>query len=123
MTTTDTTTTPEPSADEKRREAHNAQARKGIRVLIRSVTQGEWLTVCRGLDMTRTQINDDQDLLLLAAGYVREKREHGAASWDVLLGMTDRELLALHGFDVAPETDDETDDEDPETDADAAGGQ
>lgn len=82
------------------RAEQNAKARHGLRFLIRSITQGEWLAICRGLDMTRAGIADDDSLTMLAAAYVKDKRENGVSSWEVLLEMTDLDLMRFHGFDV-----------------------
>lgn len=76
-----------------------------------TLTQREWLLVCNKLDRNRQQISSDGSLRLLALGWVKEKREHGGASWDRLLDMTDEEILVLHGFPVGDDTDD---DETPE---------
>lgn len=72
-----------------------------------TLTQREWLLVCRQLDASREQISGDGSLRLLALGWLREKREHGGASWDRLLDMTDRELLDLHGFPTLGQTADD----------------
>ena len=71
-----------------------------------TVTQREWLIVYRKLEVDRQAINRDGSLRLLALGWIREKREHGGASWDRLLEMTDREILDLHGFPHPPADED-----------------
>lgn len=115
MPTTTITTKPKPKtkaqlAEEQRaREArleHNRKARRELLKLIRSITQGDWLAICRALDLSRETISDDENLMLLAAAYVKEKREKGAASWDVLLELTDADLLTFHGYQLAPADDD-----------------
>lgn len=65
-----------------------------------TVTQREWLLVCNQLDRNRAQIAADGGLRLLALAWVRQKREHGGASWERLLDLTDTELLELHGFQI-----------------------
>lgn len=90
-----------PTAAERfaaRLEAINEQAEENLVKLVESVTQGEWLAIRRALDLSRAEIGAERSLTLLALGYVKEKRDHGAASWDVLLEMTDDDLARLHGF-------------------------
>jgi hypothetical protein len=92
---------PRPTAADRfnaRLEAINETAEGNLIKLVESVTQGEWLAIRRALDLTRAEIGAERTLTLLALGYVKEKREHGAASWDVLLGMTDDDIARLHGF-------------------------
>lgn len=113
--TTDTTkparkTKAQLATERREREAraeHNKGKRRELRALIRSTTQGEWIAVCRGLSMTRETITNDEDLLLLAMAWVRDKRKHGSASWDVLLELTDRGVLEFHGFELGPVDDDD----------------
>lgn len=101
--------------DREARAEHNKGKRRELKALIRETTQGEWLAVCRGLSLTREQVQGDEDLLLLAMAWVRDKRKHGSASWDVLLELTDRGVLEFHGFQLAP-IDDDDDDAEPEPD-------
>ena len=68
-----------------------------------TVTQREWLLVCGALNVTREQLQASGALTILALAWVREKREHGGASWDRLLEMTDDQLLAVHGIVVTDE--------------------
>lgn len=89
--------------------ANNEQAQKWLRLFGRTMTQGDWLTITRLLDMSREDIGEDQNLVLLAFAYVKEKRAHGEASIDILLELTDRQLLAAHGFAHDPDDDDEDD--------------
>lgn len=89
---------------------HNNKARRELLKLLRTITQGDWLAICRALDLTRDQISDDENLTLLAAAWVKDKRKHGASSWDVLLEMTDADLLEFHGYQLEPRDDDETGD-------------
>jgi hypothetical protein len=91
----------------KARTENNDRARHDLKFLIRSITQGEWLSICRQLDLTRDQIGEDENLMLLAAAWVKEKRKHGTASFDVLLELTDRGLLEFHGYQLAPEDEDD----------------
>ena len=92
------------------REEQTVKARAELRRLAKSVQQGEWLTVCRKLAMSRAEIGDDHNLSLLALAYIKDKRENGASSFEVLLELTDSDLLEFHGFP--------TDDEDDEDAAD-----
>lgn len=101
--------TTEEDRDKARRDEQNRKARAELTKLLRSTTQGEWLTVCRYLDLSRDQIADDDNLTLLAMAYVADKRKHGASSFDVLLELTDRGLLEFHGFAPAPLKDEDAD--------------
>lgn len=85
------------------------QAREEVDAFEETITQREWLLVCNKLERTRSELQRDGSLRLLALGWVKEKREHGGASWDRLLEMTDRELLTLHGY---PQPDGEEPDDD-----------
>lgn len=85
--------------------------REAVDAFEATVTQREWLIVCRKLEADRAQINREGSLRLLALGWIKEKRDHGGASWDALLEMTDRQILALHGFPEPP-ADLDTDDDD-----------
>lgn len=76
----------------------NEQARHRLDELAATVTQRDWLLICKALDKSRAEIGADTGLTLLALGWVLEKRAHGGASWDRLLDMTDAELEDLHGF-------------------------
>lgn len=86
----------------KARNETNERARLELRKLLRTVTQGDWLKICRALDLTREQIADDENLTLLAAAWVKDTRANGASDWDVLLELTDRQLLEFHGYALAP---------------------
>lgn len=69
-----------------------------LEALEETVTQREWLLITLRLDRTRQQIAEDGSLRLLALAWVKDKRDHGGASWDTLLEMTDRDLVEAHGF-------------------------
>lgn len=73
-------------------------ARQALDQLARETTQRDWLIITRKLDRSRQEIGADSGLTLLALAWVKEKREHGGASWDRLLDMTDAQLEAIHGF-------------------------
>lgn len=79
-------------------EQQNKQAGDKLDALASSVTQREWLIITRALERTRHEIGSDTGLTLLAMAWVKEKHEHGGASWDRLLDMTDQQLEDLHGF-------------------------
>lgn len=72
--------------------------RQALDQLARETTQRDWLLITRKLDRTRAEIGADSGLTMLALAWVKEKHEHGGASWDRLLDMTDAELEAIHGF-------------------------
>lgn len=74
----------------------DAEAR--LEQLQRSTTQRDWLLITQALNRTRNEVVSDGGLRLLALAFVKEKRDHGGANWDVLLDMTDEQLLELHGF-------------------------
>lgn len=97
-----TTATRKPTAAEKRFAARldsiNEKADADLIKLAASVTQGEWLAIRRALDLTRAEISEERSLMLTVLAYVKEKREHGAASWDVILDKTDEEIARLHGY-------------------------
>lgn len=85
-------------------EARVKEANQALEDLENTVTQREWLLITARLDRTRDQIATDGSLRLLALGWVKEKHDHGGANWDILLEMTDKELVRLHGFpDETPE--------------------
>jgi hypothetical protein len=65
-------------------EQQQTEANAQLDALAETVTQRDWLIITRTLDRTRQQ--------------VKEKRDHGGASWDRLLDLTDRQLERLHGF-------------------------
>lgn len=100
-------TLPDPAEDRQATKASQAleayearvrDASEALDTLEATITQREWLLITTRLDRSREQIAKDGALRLLALGWVREKREHGGASWDRLLEMTDDELLALADF-------------------------
>lgn len=72
--------------------------------LARSATQRQWLIITRALDRTRDQIGDDAGLTLLACAYLKGVRDHGGASIDRLLDMSDQELRDLLGFPTPTES-------------------
>lgn len=74
------------------------EASDGLDELQETVTQREWLLITAKLDRPRQAIVEDGGLRLLALAWVKEKREHGGASWDRLLDMTDTDLVEVHGF-------------------------
>jgi hypothetical protein len=76
----------------------NAEANERLNALAGSVTQREWLLITKALDRSRQEIGSDNGLTLLAMAWVKEKREHGGASWDRLLDFTDAQLETLHGY-------------------------
>lgn len=87
--------------ERKAQEAYQArveEATADLADLERTVTQREWLLIRQRLNASREEIANEGGLRLLALGWIREKREHGGASWDRLLEMTDEELVRLHGF-------------------------
>ena len=86
-------------------EQRNEEANERLQAIAASVTQREWLIITRTLDRNRQQIGSDTGLTLLAMGWVKEKREHGGASWDRLLDLTDEQLEELHGFPAGDGTD------------------
>lgn len=75
-----------------------AEANEKLQKLADETTQREWLLITRALDRSRQQIGGDIGLTMLAMLWVREKREHGGASWDKLLDLTDRQLEDALGF-------------------------
>jgi hypothetical protein len=111
----------------KAQEAYQArveEATEDLANLERSVTQREWLLIRQRLNASREEIAKEGGLRLLALAWIREKREHGGASWDRLLEMTDEDLVRLHGFpvgedDVPP---DGSEDADQDADQDAPDG-
>lgn len=87
--------------ERKAQEAFQArveEATEDLEALERTVTQREWLLIRQRLNASREEIAKEGGLRLLALAWIREKRDHGGASWDRLLEMTDEELVALHGF-------------------------
>jgi hypothetical protein len=74
------------------------EANEKLQRLADETTQREWLLITRALDRSRQQIGGDIGLTMLAMLWVREKREHGGASWDKLLDLTDRQLEDALGF-------------------------
>lgn len=113
------TTTTEPTAQEAQaerqetkasqaQEAYDAkvqEASEALDSLESTVTQREWLLITTRLDRTRAQIAVDGGLRLLALAWVREKRDHGGASWDRLLEMTDDDLVKMMDFPTEPPPD------------------
>jgi hypothetical protein len=88
-------------------------AEEGLATIQRAITQRDWLLITQALDKTRKDILEDGGLRLLALAWVKEKNAHGGASWDVLLDMTDDQLLEMHGF---PTDDEVTEDAPSDTD-------
>lgn len=87
--------------ERKAQEAFQArveEATEDLAALEKTVTQREWLLIRQRLNASREEIAKEGGLRLLALAWVRGKREHGGASWDRLLEMTDEDLVALHGF-------------------------
>lgn len=82
-------------------EARDERIREDLAALEATVTQREWLLICRRLDVTRQRIDEDYGVRVLALAWVRQKRTHGGAEWDKLLDMTDEQLA-----DVLLATDD-----------------
>lgn len=74
------------------------EAQERLSELAESCTQRDWLNITHKLDRSRPQIGADSGLTMLALAWVKEKREHGGASWDRLLDLTDQQLNELHGF-------------------------
>ncbi len=79
-------------------------AEQGLADVQRTVTQRDWLQITQVLDHPRQRVIEDGGLRLLALAWVKEKNAHGGASWDVLLDMTDEQILELHGFPTEDET-------------------
>lgn len=73
-------------------EARDERIREDLAALEATVTQREWLLICRRLEVSRQQIDEDYGLRVLALAWVRQKRAHGGAEWDKLLDMTDEQL-------------------------------
>lgn len=90
------------AAAQERYEAKVIEIRADLAKFSETITQREWLLVQRALEASRDQIADDEGLTLLALAWIRNKREHGGASWDRLLDMTDADLRAEHGFPERP---------------------
>ena len=82
-------------------------AEEGLALVQRTVTQRDWLNITQVLNHTRKEVLEDGGLRLLALAWVKEKAAHGGASWDVLLDMTDEDLLELHGFPTHDDSPDE----------------
>lgn len=88
---------------QQRQAAWDELVRRGqerVDELSASVTQREWLNITGKLDRTRDQIASDSNLSLLALAWVKELHEHGGASWDRFLDMTDEQLAEYHGLPV-----------------------
>lgn len=86
-------------------EARDQARLEAIETLERSITQREWLNICKRLDVTRQQIDQDYGLRVLAFAWVQQKREHGGAEWERLLSCTDEELLELLPSGLTPAAD------------------
>lgn len=84
-----------PDLDAEQVDEHNARARNKLTLFALTVTQGEWLQVCRLLDMSRAQIGADEGITLLALAFVKHKRA-GHGSMELLLELTDAELAQVH---------------------------
>lgn len=87
----------------------NEEAAERLDQLAQTVTQREWLLITRTLDRTRQEIGRDSGLTMLALAWAKQKREHGGASWEKLLDLTDAQLEALHGFPAGSREDAEAD--------------
>lgn len=107
------TSSPSPSAGvaglelSEATQAKIAAAEEALALVQRSVTQRDWLNITQVLNATRAQVLEDGGLRLLALAWVKEKAAHGGASWDVLLDLTDEDLLVLHGFPTHDDAPDE----------------
>lgn len=82
-------------------EAYDAQveaASERLDDLQKTITQREWLLICRTLDLPREAVVRDGGTRLLALAWIKGKRDHGGAKWEPLLEATDEEMLVIHGF-------------------------
>lgn len=84
----------------------NEEADERVSKLADTVTQREWLQITTALERTRNQIGADSGLTLCVLAWVKEKRDHGGASWDRLLDMTDAQLGEFHGYPAQPRPED-----------------
>lgn len=77
---------------EREAEERDERIRQYLAELEATVTQREWLLICRRLEVTRQKIDEDYGVRVLALAWIRQKRDHGGAEWDKLLDMTDEQL-------------------------------
>lgn len=94
-----TETTPEPATNA---DAASPTAEAGdedvAQSFMQQTTQREWLLIQKALDAKKDEIAEDMTRLLLAMAWVKGKREHGGASWDTYLDMTDDQITAYLGI-------------------------
>jgi hypothetical protein len=77
-----------------------ATAKANAQAVVDTFTQRDWIQVTGALNMTRHQVVSDLGFAMVAAAWVQHKRQHGGASWDEFLDMTDAQLIAR--FDDSP---------------------
>jgi hypothetical protein len=68
--------------------------------LATTITQREWLLICRALEASKDDILERSELLMPAIAWVHLKRAHGGADWDKVLDLTDLEVIDLLGLNT-----------------------
>lgn len=79
-----------------------------IEALVSSITQREWLQICRTLEAGKEDVIEQAELMFPALLWVHRKHAHGGADWDKVLDLTDGEVFAELGItdddaEAAPE--------------------
>lgn len=83
-----------------------------VKGLLATVTQREWLLICRALEASKDDVLEQSELLLPALCWINRKRTKGAvADWEQVLDLLDSDLLAELGVDSSAEG---SEDEQPE---------
>lgn len=63
-----------------------------------SITQREWLSICRALDAHKDEVLEHDEFLIPAVAWVSIKRRDGRADWDAVLELTDTEAIEAIGL-------------------------
>lgn len=103
----DTSTTPAQPTTAEAFDALVKDREEHLDALQATLTQRDWLLVTRALDLTRADVIQDGGFRLAALAWVKTVREHGGASWDRFLNMTDDALLEFHGFPTGDRPDED----------------
>lgn len=83
------------------RELHNEKANDALTQTVKSITNRRWMAIRVAMGLPISEIQAEQEILLIVAANERHRAEHGNDSWDRFMDMTETETMEYLGFDVS----------------------
>jgi hypothetical protein len=91
----------EKAVEKTARELHNEKANEALTQTVKAITNRRWLAVRAALDLSISEIQAEQEILLVVAANERHREVNGNDSWEKFLEMTESETMEFLGFDIS----------------------